>query len=86
MMQKPSMAKPHKVIDGRRELRRNISGHFKDLRQKTKDGQLARIAINAQTIAIDTRHIPQLFPEIGGKRSNGGIIALGKGNLYGGKA
>lgn len=51
-----------KVIDGRKELMRNTSGHFKDLRQKAKDGQLAQIAVNAQTIAINARHIPALFP------------------------
>ena len=51
-----------KVIDGREELMRNTSGHFKDLQQKAKGGQLAQIAVNAQTIAINARHIPALFP------------------------
>jgi cytochrome c556 len=51
-----------KVIDGRRELMRNNSVHFKDLRQKAKGGQLTQIAVNAHTIAINARHIPSLFP------------------------
>jgi cytochrome c556 len=50
------------VIDGRKELMRNTSGHFKDLRQKAKDGQLTQIAVNAQTMAINARHIPALYP------------------------
>lgn len=51
-----------KVIDDRKALMRNTSGHFKDLRQKAKDGQIAQVTVNAQTIAINARHIPALFP------------------------
>ncbi len=63
MVKKDGMMKQKQVIADRKELMRNNSGHFKDLRQKAKDGQLARIAVNAQTIAINAQHIPMLFPE-----------------------
>jgi cytochrome c556 len=62
MMAQGDTMQMKKVIDGRKELMRNNSGHFKDLRQKAKDGQMAPIAVNAQTIAINARHIPALFP------------------------
>jgi cytochrome c556 len=50
------------VIAERKELMKNTSGNFKDAREKAKAGAYARIAINAQTIAINARHIPGLFP------------------------
>jgi cytochrome c556 len=62
-MAKDDTMQTKKVIDGRKELMRNTSGHFKDLRQKAKDGQLAQIAVNAHTIAINARHVPALYPE-----------------------
>lgn len=63
MMAKDDAMQLEKVIDGRRELMRNTGGHFKDLRQKAKDGQLAAIAVNAHTLAINARHIPGLYPK-----------------------
>lgn len=50
------------VIADRKELFKNNSGNFKDAREKAKAGAFARIAVNAQTIAINARHIPALFP------------------------
>jgi cytochrome c556 len=50
------------VIADRKELMKNTAGNFKDAREKAKSGQFARIAVNAQTIAINSRHIPFLFP------------------------
>ena len=41
---------------------KNNAAHFRDLRQKTMDGQLTRIAVNAQSIAMNARRIPTLFP------------------------
>lgn len=63
MAKDDSMMQKKSVIDDRKEVMRNTSGHFKDLRQKAKDEQLAQIAINAHTMAINARHIPMLFPE-----------------------
>ncbi len=51
------------VIAERRELMKNNGANFKDLRLKAKAGQFARMAVNAQNIAINARHIPLLFPE-----------------------
>jgi cytochrome c556 len=51
------------VIAERQELMKNTGGNFKDLSQKAKEGQFARIAVNAHTIAINARHIPILFPK-----------------------
>jgi cytochrome c556 len=56
-----SMAKDD-VIAERKELMKNQGGNFKDAREKAKAGDFARIAINAQTLAISARHIPALFP------------------------
>jgi len=50
------------VIAERKELFKNNSGNFKDAREKAKAGAFASIAVNAQTIAINARHIPALFP------------------------
>lgn len=50
------------VIADRKELFKNNSANFKDAREKAKAGTFARIAVNAQTIAINARHIPALFP------------------------
>jgi cytochrome c556 len=61
-MKKTDMAQQSKAITDRQELMKTNGGHFKDLKQKAQNGQLARIAINAQTIAINARHIPMLFP------------------------
>ena len=51
------------IIQERRQLMQNSAGSFKDARLKAKDGQFDRIAVNAQTIAINARHIPFLYPE-----------------------
>lgn len=50
------------VIAERKELMKNTAGNFKDARQKAKSGAFARMAVNAQTVAINARHIPALFP------------------------
>ena len=50
------------VIAERKELMKNTSGNFKDARDKAKTKAFARIAVNAQTLAINARHIPALFP------------------------
>jgi cytochrome c556 len=42
---------------------KNNAAHFRDLRQKTMDGQLTRIAVNAQSIAMNARRIPTMFPQ-----------------------
>ncbi len=62
LAQSGMMAKRN-VIAERKQLMKNSSGNFKDAKAKAKDGQLARIAINAQTMAINARHIPLLYPE-----------------------
>ena len=62
MMAKDDTMALKKVIDGRKELMRNTSAHFKDLREKAKEGQVAAIAVNAHTMAINARHIPGLYP------------------------
>jgi cytochrome c556 len=51
------------VVAERQELMKNSGGNFKDMRLKAKAGQFDRMTINAQTIAINARHIPMLFPE-----------------------
>lgn len=56
-----SMAKGD-VIAERKEVMKNQGGNFKDAKEKAKAGDFARIAVNAQTIAISARHIPGLFP------------------------
>jgi cytochrome c556 len=50
------------VIAERQELMKNNAAHFRDLRQKTSDGQFTRMAVNAQSILMNTRRIPTIFP------------------------
>lgn len=50
------------VIAERKELMKNTSGNFKDARTKAKAGEYARLAINAQNIALNARQISDLFP------------------------
>lgn len=63
MIVQGSMDDERDVVAERQELMKNTGGNFKDMRQKAKDGQFDRMAINAHTIAINARHIPMLFPE-----------------------
>lgn len=57
------MGSERDVIAERQELMKNTGGNFKDLKLKAKEGQFARISVNAQTISINARHIPMLFPK-----------------------
>lgn len=63
IMVQGSMDDERDVVAERQELMKNTGGNFKDMRTKAKEGQYARMAINAHTIAINARHIPMLFPE-----------------------
>jgi cytochrome c556 len=56
------MEKRDPVTD-RQELMKNTGANFKDLQNKAKAGQFAAIAVNAQNIAINSRHVPMLFPK-----------------------
>jgi cytochrome c556 len=63
MLVQGSMDDERDVVAERQELMKNTGGNFKDMRLKAKAGQFDRMAINAQNIAINARHIPMLFPE-----------------------
>lgn len=57
------MADKRRLIAERQELMKNTAANFKDMSQKARDGQIARMMVNAHTIAINARHIPLLFPQ-----------------------
>lgn len=51
------------VIAERQDVMKNNAANFRDLRSKMKDGHVARMAVNAHNIALNTGRIPRLFPE-----------------------
>jgi cytochrome c556 len=54
---------PGDVVDNRQRLMRLIGGSWGDIQAKHKAGNIDGIAVNAETIAVSSYHIPPLFPE-----------------------
>jgi cytochrome c556 len=51
------------VIADRQRLMKLNGANAKDLTEKVKAGQIEAMAVNAETIAINAKHIPALFPK-----------------------
>jgi cytochrome c556 len=51
------------VVADRQRLMKLNGASAKDLNDKLKAGQIDAMAVNAETIAINAKHIPMLFPK-----------------------
>jgi cytochrome c556 len=60
MTAKPGSGDP--VADRQRLMKLN-GASWKDVQDKVKAGQIEAVAVNAETMAINAKHIPSLFPE-----------------------
>jgi cytochrome c556 len=54
---------PGDVVENRQRLMRLLGGSWGDIQAKAKAGNIEGIAVNAETIAVSSYHIPRLFPE-----------------------
>ncbi|MFB3819444.1 MAG: cytochrome c [Candidatus Methylomirabilales bacterium] len=54
---------PGDVVENRQRLMRLLGGSWGDIQAKAKAGNIEAIAVNAETIAVSSYHIPRLFPE-----------------------
>jgi cytochrome c556 len=60
MTAKPGSGDP--VADRQRLMKLN-GASWKDVQDKVKAGQIEAVTVNAETMAINAKHIPSLFPE-----------------------
>ena len=60
MTSKPGSGDP--VADRQRLMKLN-GASWKDVQDKVKAGQIEAVVVNAETMAINAKHIPSLFPE-----------------------
>ncbi|HEX2481519.1 MAG TPA: cytochrome c [Methylomirabilota bacterium] len=60
MAAKPGSGDP--VADRQRLMKLN-GASWKDVQDKVKAGQIEAVVVNAETMAINAKHIPSLFPE-----------------------
>ena len=60
MTAKPGSGDP--VADRQRLMKLN-GASWKDVQDKVKAGQIEAVVVNAETMAINAKHIPSLFPE-----------------------
>ena len=51
------------VVADRQRLMKLNGASWKDVQDKAKAGQIEAIAVNAETMAMNAKHIPALFPE-----------------------
>lgn len=50
------------VVADRQRLMKLVGASWADIQAKHKAGQVEAIAVNAETIALSTQHVPSLFP------------------------
>jgi cytochrome c556 len=60
MTAKPGSGDP--IADRQRLMKLN-GASWKDVQDKVKAGQIEAVVVNAETMAINAKHIPSLFPE-----------------------
>ncbi len=51
------------VVADRQRLMKLNGASWKDIQDKAKAGQIEAIAVNAETLALNSEHIPMLFPK-----------------------
>jgi cytochrome c556 len=51
------------VIADRQRLMKLNGASWKDVQDKVKAGQIEAVAVNAETMAINSQHVPILFPQ-----------------------
>jgi cytochrome c556 len=51
------------VVADRQALMKNTGANWQDIQNKAKAGNIEAIAVNADTLAMNAKHIPSLFPE-----------------------
>jgi cytochrome c556 len=51
------------VVADRQRLMKLNGASWKDVQDKVKAGQIEAVVVNAETMAINAKHIPSLFPE-----------------------
>jgi cytochrome c556 len=51
------------VVADRQALMKNVGANWQDIQNKAKAGNIEAIAVNADTLAMNAKHIPSLFPE-----------------------
>ena len=51
------------VITDRQRLMKLNGASWKDAQDKIKAGQIEAVAVNAETLALNSEHIPMLFPQ-----------------------
>jgi cytochrome c556 len=51
------------VVADRQRLMKNVGANWQDIQNKFKAGNIEAIAVNADTLAIDSEHIPAMFPK-----------------------
>jgi cytochrome c556 len=50
------------VVADRQTLMKNVGANWADIQNKAKAGNIEAIAVNADTLALNARHITALFP------------------------
>jgi cytochrome c556 len=51
------------IVADRQRLMKLNGASWKDIQDKVKAGQIEAAAVNAETLAINAKHIPSLFPQ-----------------------
>jgi cytochrome c556 len=54
---------PGDAVANRQRLMRLMGGSWADIQAKAKAGNIEAVAVNAETIAVSSYHIPALFPQ-----------------------
>src|SRR6266849_4420501 len=61
--EKPKMIGSGDIVADRQRLMKLNGASWADVQAKAKAGQIEAIAVNAETMALNSMHIPALFPE-----------------------
>jgi cytochrome c556 len=51
------------VVADRQALMKNVGANWADIQNKAKAGNIEAIAVNADTLAMNAKHIPAMFPQ-----------------------
>jgi len=60
---KPKMVGSGDIVADRQRLMKLNGASWADVQAKAKAGQIEAIAVNAETMALNSMHIPSMFPE-----------------------